>query len=50
MTALEDEAACNLLHRGRKSLWLNDESESGPVEDKLEAGLSHFWNWYRVNL
>jgi phenylpropionate dioxygenase-like ring-hydroxylating dioxygenase large terminal subunit len=49
-TALEDEAACNLLHRGRKSLWLNDESESGPVEGKLEAGLSHFWNWYGVNL
>ena len=49
-TALEDEEACELLHRGRKALWLNNESETGPVESKLEAGVNHFWNWYRVNL
>jgi phenylpropionate dioxygenase-like ring-hydroxylating dioxygenase large terminal subunit len=49
-TALEDEEACELLHRGRKALWLNNESETGPVEGKLEAGVSHFWDWYRVNL
>jgi choline monooxygenase len=49
-TALEDEDACLLLHRGRKSLWLSGESESGPVEEKLEAGLNHFWNWYKTNI
>ena len=49
-TALEDEEACTLLHNGRKSLWLNSESESGPVEEKLEAGLTHFWKWYKTNI
>ncbi len=49
-TALEDEEACYLLHRGRKALWLNEESESGSVQEKLEAGLIHFWNWYGLNL
>lgn len=46
-TALEDEEACLLLQKGRKALWLNGETESGPVHDKLEAGLTHFWEWLR---
>lgn len=49
-TALEDEDACNILHKGRKALWLNGENERGPIQSKLEAGVNHFWNWYKTNL
>jgi hypothetical protein len=45
-TALEDEEACGIIHRGRRALWLNGETEGGPIQPKLEAGLKHFWDWY----
>ena len=49
-TALEDEDACNLLHRGRRALWLNGEDAYGPIQPQLEAGVKHFWDWYRRSL
>jgi hypothetical protein len=45
-TALEDEEACGIIHRGRRALWLNGETEGGPIQPKLEAGVKHFWDWY----
>jgi phenylpropionate dioxygenase-like ring-hydroxylating dioxygenase large terminal subunit len=46
-TALEDEDACNIIHRGRKALWLSGENQIGPIQPKLEAGVKHFWDWYK---
>ena len=49
-TAREDEEACLLLERGRASLHLNNESETGPCEPFLEAGVQHFYDWIHKNL
>lgn len=44
-TAREDELACRLLEKGRKALYLNEESEEGPCDEFLEAGLQHFYDY-----
>jgi predicted phosphoribosyltransferase len=49
-TAKEDEEACLLLERGRASLHMNGESETGPCEPFLEAGLQHFYNYIASNV
>lgn len=49
-TAKEDEEACLLLERGRTSLYLNGESETGPCDPFLEAGVQHFYDYVLDNL
>jgi hypothetical protein len=46
-TAVEDEEACLLLDGGRKSLWLDDKNEFGPVESFLEKGVELFYEYYK---
>jgi phenylpropionate dioxygenase-like ring-hydroxylating dioxygenase large terminal subunit len=49
-TAKEDEEACLLLDEGRRSLYLNQESELGFVDSFLEAGVDHFYQYIHKNL
>jgi choline monooxygenase len=47
-TALEDEEACLLLDAGRRALWLNNESEYGPIETFLERGVKEFYEYMKT--
>lgn len=44
-TAQEDEQACIMMEKGRRSLYLNYENEVGPCDEFLEAGVQHFYDY-----
>lgn len=47
-TAVEDNEACMLLERGRRSLFDNGQELYGPVESFLEAGVGKFYEYLRT--
>lgn len=44
-TAIEDNEACLLLEKGRRSLYMNNEHLQGPIEPFLEAGVEKFYEY-----
>lgn len=44
-TAIEDEEACLLLDAGRKSLFMDGNTEYGPIEPFLERGVLEFYEY-----
>ena len=49
-TAKEDEEACRLLERGRASLHMSGENQTGFCEPFLEAGVQHFYDYLLKNV
>jgi choline monooxygenase len=47
-TAQEDNEACLLLEEGRKSLYLNNHQEYGPIDSFLEAGVDKFYTYIQT--
>ena len=47
--AKEDEWASWYQDQGRKSLFLNGETQSGPIEKNQETGLTFFYDWINKN-
>ncbi len=49
-TALEDDEIQQRMDRGRKALWAQGRSETGPYQSPLEDALVHFHEWLRREL
>jgi phenylpropionate dioxygenase-like ring-hydroxylating dioxygenase large terminal subunit len=46
-TAVEDEDICERMHRGRRALYQQGISETGPYQSPLEDGMMHFHAFLR---
>jgi choline monooxygenase len=46
-TAVEDEDICDRMHRGRRALYQQGISETGPYQSPLEDGMMHFHSFLR---
>lgn len=46
-TAEEDNEACLLLEKGRRSLFENNEESYGPIDSFLEKGVSEFYDYLK---
>jgi len=46
-TAVEDEDICERMHKGRRALYQQGISETGPYQSPLEDGMMHFHSFLR---
>lgn len=46
-TALEDEDICECMHKGRRALYRQGISETGPYQSPMEDGMMHFHAFLR---
>lgn len=49
-TALEDDAICRRLDRGRRALWREGRDDAGPYQSPMEDTMVHFHEWLRRGL
>jgi len=49
-TALEDDAICRRLDRGRRALWRQGLDDAGPYQSPMEDTMVHFHEWLRTAL
>lgn len=49
-TALEDDAICRRLDRGRRALWEQGLDDAGPYQSPMEDTVVHFHEWLRRGL